>query len=239
MNENDDNGGSAAAAAASGGTGRSSRRRRRETEEEKVDSPLRKRRMVTEIESCNNVGIGLATPTNDNSKRKRRPVVAYQPGTANNKKDSSPLSDESVIEKSLPTALPVDKEGFIGKRIAKQDPSKVNFYGDVRSIEWDTSGKRNRRVWVVKWGGEKNLSRHGVSEMNDYYQYYRSLPPKEDPKYRLKKNNSGGDCRHSTTSCSSPRKKQQYSGKPKKKKRKGGPGTIFIFSYYFVFAIII
>ena len=128
MNENVDNGGAAAAAAASGGTGRLSRRRRRETvEEEKVESPLRKRRMITEIESCNNVGKGLATPTNDNSKRHRRPVVAYQPGTANNKKDSSPLSDESVIEKSLPTALPVDKEGFIGKRIAKQDPSKINF----------------------------------------------------------------------------------------------------------------
>ena len=124
MKENDDNGVSAAAAAASGGTGQSSRRCRQETveEEEKAESPLRKCRMIKEIESCNNVGVGLVTPTKDNLKRSRKPVVAYQSGTANNQKAAtapSPLSDVSVIKKLQPTALSVDKEGFIGKRIAK------------------------------------------------------------------------------------------------------------------------
>ena len=163
----------------------------------KTESPVRKRQMLTEIESCNNVGKGLATPTNDNCKRSRKHVVPYQPGTANNQKSalfpSLPLSDESVVKKLQPTALPVDKEGFIEKRIAKQDPSKANFYGDVCSIKWDNSKKKRRHFWVVKWGEECNLGCHGVSEMNNYCQCYLSLPAEEDPKYRPQKDKRGGD----------------------------------------------
>ena len=143
--------------------------------------------MIKEIKSWNNVGKALATPTKEESKCSCKQLVPYEPGTANNQKTrdsaSSPLSDVSFIKKLQPTALPVDKEGFIGRRIAKQDPSKINFYGDVCLIEWDNSRKKRRHVWVVKWGGERNLGCHGVSEINNYYQYYHSLPAKEDPEY--------------------------------------------------------
>ena len=127
---------------------------------------------------------------------------------------------------------PVDKEGFIGKRIAKQDPSKVNLYGDVCSIEWDK--KKSRCVWVVKWGGERNLGCHGVSEMNNYYQYYLSLPAEEDPEYQPQKDKRGGNRRGSTTSRSSPTKTKGQRGKSNKKKRKGGPGTFLFILFFFI-----